>query len=264
MKKSIIISSLVLSTLSFGFDLKSITNEVTKSVNSSNNTQTTSNLDNTTISAGLKDALKVGVNFATTELGKPNGYLNNKEVKIPLPNNLSTVEAVIRKAGGDKIADDLINSMNSAASKAAPKTANIFMQAIEKMSLTDAQNILNGGDNAATQYFKNNTTNSLKEAIKPIIQDSMKDNNVAQYYDVANNFYQSNVKDLTSNNTVSSLAKNFGVDSYIPGNTNESLDDFVTSKAIDGLFSMIAKKEASIRENPVEQTTSILKQVFGK
>ena len=100
--------------------------------------------------------------------------------------------------------------------------------------------------------------------IKPIIQDSMKESNVAQYYETANNFYQSSAKGLVQNNAVTGLAKNLCVDSYIPGNSNENLDDYITSKAMDGLFSMIAQKEAGIRANPLEQSTSILKQVFGK
>ncbi|MCT7634029.1 DUF4197 domain-containing protein [Aliarcobacter butzleri] len=272
MKKSIIVSALVLgTTFSFALDLGSIAKSVMENVADSKTTtsntttsSTNSNLDNTTISSGLKEALKNGVSYATTELGKDNGYLNNKSVKIPLPDNIKTIESVIRKAGGDKMADDLINSMNSAATKAAPKTAEIFVDAIDKMSLTDAQKVLNGGDTAATEYFKTNTTSSLKEAIKPIIQETMKENQVAGYYDTLNNYYQSSAKGLVDNSSITNLAKNFGVDSYLPGNSNQSLDDYVTSKAIDGLFTIIAQKEAAIRKNPLEQTSTILKEVFGK
>lgn len=264
MKKSILLTSLLLSS-TFAFDLKNIASEVSKNLPSQNTQSSTkSSLDNSAISSGLKEALKSGVTFATTQLGKENGYLNNKDVKIPLPNNLQTVESVIRKAGGDKMADDLINSMNSAASKAAPKTATIFMSAIDKMSLADAQKILNGGEHGATDYFKKNTSDELKNAIKPIIQDSMKDSNVATYYETANNFYQSSAKNLVGNSAVMGFAKNLGVDSYVPGNSSENIDDFVTSKAIEGLFSMIAQKESAIRANPLEQTSSILKQVFSK
>lgn len=270
MKKSLITSVLILSTtFSFAIDFGSIAKGVVENVTSTQNTtQTTnkasSNLSDSTVTSGLKEALKTGVNFAVTQLGANNGYLNNSAVKIPLPNNLAKVESVIRTAGGNKMADDLINSMNAAASKAAPKTADIFMNAISKMSLTDAQTILGGKENAATEYFKKNSSNELKAMIKPIIQDSMKESNVAQYYETANNFYQSSAKGLVQNSAVTGLAKNLGVDSYIPGNSNENLDDYITSKAMDGLFSMIAQKEAGIRANPLEQSTSILKQVFGK
>ena len=274
MKKSLIVSTLLLtSTLTFALDLGGITKSVVDTVSKdtgisqqvTNATSSkTSNLDNATVSSGLKEALKTGVTYATTQLGSTNGYLNNKAVKIPLPNNLSSAESIIRKAGGDKMADDLINSMNSAASKAAPKTAEIFISAIDKMSLTDAQKILSGGNNAATEYFKANTTESLKKSIAPIIQETMKENQVAGYYDSVNNLVKSSTGGLTQNSGVMGMAKSFGVDSYIPGNSNESLDEFVTNKAIEGLFTMIAQKEASIRTNPVEQTSSLLKQVFGK
>ena len=270
MKKSIIVSTLILTTtFSFALDLNSVAKGVVDSVTKEQTTTqktntTTSNLNDSTVSNGLKEALKVGVKYATTQLGSQNGYLNNSLVKIPLPNNLSGAESLIRTAGGDKMVDDLINSMNGAASKAAPKTAEIFLDAIDKMSLTDAQNILAGGNNAATNYFKSNTTDSLKKLITPIIQETMKENQVATYYDSVNNLYKSSTKGLVDNSSVINLAKNFGVDSYIPGSSNESLDEFITNKAIEGLFTMIAQKESAIRSNPVEQTSSILKQVFGK
>jgi hypothetical protein len=269
MKKSIIVSTLLLSsTLTFAFDLGSITKSVVDSVSkessTTSKTATKTNLSDSTVSSGLKEALKTGVTFAVEQLGANNGYLNNATAKIPLPNNLSNVEKVIRSAGGSKMADDLINSMNTAATKAAPKTAEIFMGAIDKMTLTDAQKILSGGNDAATNYFKTNTTESLKKSITPIIQETMKENKVATYYDAVNNLYKSNAKGLVDNSGVMGMAKSLGVDSYMPGNSDENLDDFVTNKAIEGLFAMIAQKEAAIRTNPVEQTSSILKQVFGK
>jgi hypothetical protein len=280
MKKSIIAATLILSTtFTFAFDLgsiaKSVVDNITKEQTTTTNQKTTatvastqsntnSNISDSTVSNGLKEALKTGVNFAVTQLGTNNGYLNNTAVKIPLPDNLAKAETLLRSAGGDKMADDLINSMNTAASKAAPQTAEIFMNAIDKMSLTDAQGILSGGNEAATNYFKANTTDSLKKLISPIVQETMKENNVATYYDTINNVYKSSAKGLVENSGIMSMAKNFGVDSYIPTSSDESLDSYITTKTIDGLFTMIGQKEAAIRANPVEQTTSILKQVFGK
>lgn len=266
MKKiSLVASVLLTTTFSFAFDLESITKTVIDNVSKpASTTQTTSNLSNDTISSGLKEALKNGVNFAVKQLGAKDGYLNNSLVKIPLPDNLSKAETIIRKAGGNEVADNLINSMNKAATTAAPKTANIFLDAINKMSLEDAQKILAGNDTAATNYFKENTTNSLKQLITPIIKESMKENQVAQYYETANNFYKSNISGVVENSSAMGIAKNFGVDSYIPKSSDKSLDEYVTQKAIDGLFKMIAQKETAIRQNPIEQTTSILKQVFGK
>jgi len=265
-KKTLIIGTFIFSmTNTQAFDLGSITKSVMDNVSksSTNSSQTTSNLSETTVSKGLKEALKVGVDYAVKTLGENNGYLNNSLVKIPLPENLQKAETLIRKAGGEQIANDLINSMNKAATNAAPKTADIFLSAIEKMSLDDAKKILNGDENAATDYFKTNTTKSLKEMIKPIIQETMAQNSVARYYDTFNNYYKQYGKEYVENSSVMNLAKGFGVDSYLPSSSEENLDDYVTQKAIDGLFTMIAKKEAAIRANPVEQTTSILKQVFG-
>ena len=278
MKKSIIASTLILTTtLTFAFDLgsiaKSVVDNVTKEQTTTQKTtdtiapsatNTNPNISDSTVSNGLKEALKTGVNFAVTQLGTNNGYLNNTAVKIPLPDNLAKAETLLRSAGGNKMADDLINSMNTAASKAAPQTAEIFMNAIDKMSLADAQGILSGGNEAATNYFKANTTDSLKKLISPIVQETMKENNVASYYDTINNVYKSSAKGLVENSGIMSMAKNFGVDSYIPTSSDESLDSYITTKTIDGLFTMIGQKEAAIRANPVEQTTSILKQVFGK
>ena len=278
MRKSIIASTLILTTtFTFAFDLgsiaKSVVDNVTKEQTTTQKTtdtiapsatNTNPNISDSTVSNGLKEALKTGVNFAVTQLGTNNGYLNNSAVKIPLPDNLAKAETLLRSAGGDKMADDLINSMNTAASKAAPQTAEIFMNAIDKMSLADAQGILSGGNEAATNYFKANTTDSLKKLISPIVQETMKENNVASYYDTINNVYKSSAKGLVENSGIMSMAKNFGVDSYIPTSSDESLDSYITTKTIDGLFTMIGQKEAAIRANPLEQTTSILKQVFGK
>lgn len=280
MKKSIIVSTLILSSsLTFAFDLgsiaKSVVDNVTKEQTSTqattsekattNTTNTsTSNISDSTVTSGLKEALKTGVNYAVTQLGSSNGYLDNSAVKIPLPDNLAKAETLLRSLGGNQMADNLINSMNTAASKAAPKTAEVFVNTIDKMSVTDAQAILSGGNEAATNYFKANTSDSLKKLIAPIIQETMKENQVATYYDTVNNLYKSSAKGLVDNSGVMGMAKSFGVDSYIPGSSDESLDEYITTKAIDGLFTMIGQKEAAIRENPVEQTSSILKQVFGK
>ena len=264
MKKiSLSISILLASTMAYSFDVNSIVNAATQATtNSSSSTQTgsSSSLSDSLVTSGLKEALKIGVDFGVKELSKENGYLSN--AKIPLPENLAKAEGLIRKVGGDKIADDLINSMNKAATTAAPKTAAIFVDAVDKMTLDDAQKILAGDKNAATDYFAKNTSTSLQKMISPIIKDSMKDNNVASYYDTFNNYYQSNVKALTENSQVMGYAKQFGADKYLP-TSDKNLDAYVTDKAIEGLFKMIGEKEASIRTDTLAQTTSLLKQVFS-
>ncbi len=261
---SILTSLTLVSSIAFSFDLSSLANATIKTATQpSSSTKTTSALSESTVTSGLKEALKIGVNFGVKELSKKNGYLNNAQVKIPLPDKLAKVESVIRKVGGGKVADDLIKSMNDAATEAAPKTASIFIKAIETMSVQDAKNILAGNDQAATEYFQKHTTSSLQKMIKPIVQKSMQKNNVAKYYDACNEFYISHVKGVVENNSMMSMAKGFGADAYLPSDKDAKLDDFVTAKAIDGLFKMIANKEVQIRKDPLEQTTSLLKKVFG-
>ncbi len=263
MRKLVLVSIFTL-TSAVAFNFGSLVEGVTNSLSDTETSKSSqTGLTNSTVSSGLKEALHVGVDYAVKELGKNNGYLNNSLVKIALPENLSKAEGMIRAAGGDKVADDLIASMNKAATQAAPKTASIFANAIDKMSLEDAKNILAGDENAATNYFKTNTTGSLKKMITPIIQESMKENSVASYYDSFNGLYKTYGKGLVESTGVMGYAKNFGVDSYLPSSSDENLDEYVTQKAIDGLFDMIAQKEALIRKNPIEQTTSLLKQVFG-
>ncbi len=266
-KVSLSIALLLTSTMVFSFDfgsLNSVVESGTKMLNEkkSSNSSGTSSLSDSLVTSGLKEALKIGVDFGIKELGKKDGYLSNSNAKIELPQNLANVESLIRKAGGGKIADDLILSMNKAATKAAPKTADIFMSAIEKMNLNDAKKILAGDKNAASEYFQKNTNTSLKKMITPIIQDSMKENDVASYYETFNKYYSSHAKGIVENSQVMGFAKQFGADKYIPS-SDEKLDDYVTQQAIDGLFEMISEKEAEIRKESSAQTTSLLKKVFG-
>lgn len=269
MKKISLSIVFISSTLLYGFDFGGLANDVLKAQTAKTQksepaTTATKSLSDTTVTSGLKEALKVGIDYGVKALSKKDGYLNNKDVKIPLPENLSKAETLIRKAGGDKIADDLILSMNNAATQAAPKTAAIFVDAVDKMSLDDAQKILAGDKDAATNYFKTHTSDSLTKMIQPIVQKSMKDNNVASYYDSFNSYYKTYAKDMVNNSSVMSMAKGFGVDQYLPSSSDENLDAYVTQKAMDGLFKMIATKESAIRDNPLQQTTSLLKKVFGK
>lgn len=267
MKSSKIVATLLLSsTLTFAFSLNDLTKGVMDKVNQttgSTKTESTSTLSSSTINSGLKEALSQGVKIAVETLGKDNGYLNNDLVKIPLPENLAKAETLIRKVGGGQYADELIKSMNDAATEAAPKTASIFLEAIEKMSIDDATKILNGANNEATQYFKSNTYNQLKALITPIVEKSIGNNQVATYYKTFNEYYKTHGKGLVESTGVMGYAKSFGVDSYLPGNEDVNLEEYVTTKAIDGLFTMIEKEEAAIRANPVNRTTSLLKQVFG-
>ena len=214
--------------------------------------------------------LKENVEHLENEDGQDNGAGNNKIDSSHEKGIYEDIWYDYRDAvnkptnkGAEKYINDLELAINNAATQAAPKTADIFLKAIEKMSINDATKILNGQNNAATTYFKSNTLSDLKALISPIVKESISNNQVASYYQSFNSFYKSNLKAYVENNSVMSYAKSFGVDSYLPGNSDENLDEYITNKAIDGLFVMIEKEEKAIRENPVERTTSLLKQVFG-
>ncbi|WP_324172912.1 DUF4197 domain-containing protein [Sulfurimonas sp.] len=243
------------SSVLFSFDFGSFMSDVVKSVSEPTTSfSSKSTLSSDTISNGLKEALNVGAKYAVKELGKKDGYLSNASVKIPLPKSIKKAKDIIRGFGGDKYVDDFIKSMNSAATDAAPKTIGIFLHAIQKMTIDDARTILSGNEDGATEYFKTHTTNSLTKLILPIIKKTMETNNVTAYYKKANSFYKSDIK---------SRAVEYGIGSFLPKENDENLDEYVTSKAIEGLFKIIAQKETEIRKDPLAQTTSLLKKVFG-
>lgn len=196
------------------------------------------------VAAGLKEALAVGTGNAVQTLSKSNGYFGDAAVKILLPQKLQTAAEVLKKAGYQKEVDDLILSMNRAAEQAAPKARPIFEDAVKKMTVEDAQKILNGGDTAATDYFKGKTTPQLTEAFKPVVADSMNQVGVTRSY-----------KALTDRYT-----------SMVPFGKMDSLDldGYVTGKSLDGMFLKVGQEEAKIRTNPAARTTDLLKKVFAK
>lgn len=197
-----------------------------------------------TISSGLKQALSVGTKKAVKLLSAPNGYFGNEAVKILLPGYMQKVGDALRLAGYHKEVDDFVLSMNRAAEKAAPKAADIFAKAIQSMSIEDAKKILNGGNTAATDYFKAKSSSELFETFKPDISQSMNQVGAAKAY-----------KTMTDRYT-----------SVVPFSHLESfdLDRYVTNKSLDGLFYTVGKEEANIRTNPAARTTDLLKKVFGK
>ena len=172
-----------------------------------------------------------------------NGYYENPMIKILVPEKLQKASTLLRKIGFEKTMDDFELSMNRAVEKAAPKATQIFINAVKQISFDDARKILNGEDNAATQHFKEKTSDNLFSTFKPIVSQSMNEVDVTKYY-----------KDLVSKYSAA-----------IPFTKAETidLDDYVTRKGLDGLFYMMAQEEKKIRNNPVERTTDLLKKVFG-
>ncbi|MDH4227994.1 MAG: DUF4197 domain-containing protein [Deltaproteobacteria bacterium] len=194
--------------------------------------------------AGLKDALKVGTGNTVQRTGKEDGYFKNPDIKIPMPEELKKAESVLRKTGqGDK-ADEFILSMNRAAEAAAPEAKAIFLDAITKMTFADAKKIYKGDDTAATEYFKGKTTEPLTAAFTPIVKNSTNKYEVTKKY-----------KKFASKNE--KLIKLAGGKPFDP-------DEYVTKKALEGLFKILGEEEKKIRKDPAARVTDLLKEVFGR
>jgi hypothetical protein len=213
------------------------------SVNIPTETSPVASLSNTEMVAGLKEALSEGTQFAVDSLGKEGGFLDNSKVKIPMPDSLSWVEKSLRTLHQDELADEFIDTMNHAAERAVPEAAVIFGAAIRNMSIEDAQEILTGPDDAATQYFRTSTQAELTERMRPVVEEATAQTGVTSAY-----------KNMT--------ARAGGMTSLLSSDATD-LDGYVTSKTLDGLFIMIAEEEKKIRENPLARSTDLLKKVFG-
>ena len=191
---------------------------------------------------GLKEALTQGAGKAVSTLGQADGFLGNPKVRIPLPENLRKAEGLMRTLGMGKYADNLEVSMNRAAEEAVPEAKALLLDSIKKMSVQDAKGILTGGDDAATQYFRRTTAGPLAEKFKPIVDNAMAKVKVAKQYD-----------------RFAGKAARFG----LIGEADSHLDDYVTTKALDGLYLMIAEEEKSIRKDPLSAAGKLAKAVFG-
>ena len=192
---------------------------------------------------GLKQALEIGTSKAVMLVSKKNGYLKNPEIKIPLPDNVQKAESFLRNIGFGSKVDEFELSMNRAAERAAPKAKSIFWDAIKKMSFSDARQILKGPDDAATQYFRKNTATQLLDEFKPIVNQAMSEVGVTQAY-----------KSVDRKIRALPFTKSLSFD----------LDEYVTDKALDGLFAMLAEEEKKIRQDPAARVTDLLKKVFAK
>ncbi len=208
----------------------------------------------------LRAALEQGVSYAVKRLGEKNGYFDDEKVKILLPEGLAKLEPIIRQSGGDEIVDELVLSMNDSATEAAPKTVEIFFSAIKSMSISDAQSILQAEDNALTEYFRKSSYQKLEHLIKPIVTKMMDKNKVSYYYKQVRNSYQENESSIPYRDNLLNVGKSFGLDAYVPP---KELDQYVTKKAIDGLFIKISEEEKKIRDNPLVQKSKLIRDVFG-
>lgn len=199
---------------------------------------------------GLKEALGKGVQEAVNQLGHENGFLTNLNVRIPMPEKLQTVEKTLRALKQDKLADDFVTTMNRAAEQAVPQAAAVFADSLKKMTIEDATGILTGTNNAATQYFRRTSETNLFERFLPIVKQATDQAGVTSAY-----------KQLMEKAGGGGALGSFG--RSLLGVESVDVDSYVTNKALDGLFKMVAEEEKRIRENPVARTSELLQRVFG-
>jgi hypothetical protein len=201
---------------------------------------------------GLKQALATGTTRAIRQLGRKDGFWGNPAVRIPLPNKLQSVARLARQLGQGAKVDAFQLSMNRAAEQAVPEVADLFGAAIRKMTLKDARGILQGGDHAATDYFRRVEGKQLAERIRPIVARATDRVGVTRRY-----------KALVSGSSGGTLGTALSLLDRNGGDKALDLDTYVTDQALDGLFRTLGKEEQAIRRDPAARTTSLLKKVFG-
>ena len=206
--------------------------------------QQRTNVSDWEISDGLRQALFQGVRNAISDLGRHNGFLDNSRVRIPMPNSLQRTEKTLRALGQGRKVDEFVEAMNHAAEEAVPVATDIFLDSIRQMSFNDARNILfSGQDDSATQFFRRTSENRLRQEFRPIVEDFTERVGVTQKY--------------------KQLIGKYGVFGRFMGQDASDIDGYITEKALDGLFLLVADEERRIRRDPIGRTTDILRRVFG-
>jgi cell division septum initiation protein DivIVA len=200
-------------------------------------------LSESTIIRGLKEALRIGTGNAVEMVSQVDGYFDNPQTRIPLPESVQNVEEILRAVGfGPKVAA-FERSMNRAAERAAPEAKSLFLEAIRQMTFSDAKEILQGQDDEATRYFEGKTRERLHELFKPIVHTAMSEVGVTRSY-----------QELEAKVRRIPFAESLSFD----------LDEYVTDKGLDGLFFMVAEEERKIRQDPAARVTDLLEEVFGR
>ncbi len=192
--------------------------------------------------AGLKAALEKGSAAAVAKLGVENGFMNNDKVKIKLPAKFDKARAILKMTGQSKKIDELEVSMNRAAEAAVPLAKPLLVNAIKSMTVTDAKNILSGGETSVTDFFREKTATALNAKFLPLVKG------VTDKAQLAKNY-----------NSIMSQAQKYGV----VGEQEASVEAYVTKRATDGLYLMIAEEEKAIRQDPIGAGSKILSKVFG-
>ena len=192
--------------------------------------------------AGLRAALEKGSQAAVASLGRVDGFFGNPQVKIPLPESLQRTERLMRRVGMGRHADELVLTLNRAAEAAVPEARALLLDSVRKMTVTDAKGILSGGETAATEYFRRTTQDTLRKRFRPVVARATARVELAARY-----------------NEYADTAAAFGLVKQEDAN----LDDYVTQKALDGLYLMVAEEEKKIRKDPVGAASAIIRKVFG-
>lgn len=196
------------------------------------------------LSAGIKEAISNGLTRAVMTLGRTNGFLTNALARIPMPAQFGAAEKMLHAIGQDRLVDQFVASMNHAAEEAVPVATGIFADSLTQMTIGDARNLLlSPSKTAATEYFRRTTTNELTEKFLPIVRNATEKTGVTAAY-----------KELMAKIPIASTLLTGG---------SFDIDQYVTSKALDGLFTIVADEEVRIRENPQARVTQLLQKVFG-
>jgi hypothetical protein len=192
--------------------------------------------------AGLKAALEKGSLAAVADLGRNDGFLGNPRVRIPLPDSMQRAEKLMRRFGMGRHADELIVALNRAAESAVPEARRLFVDSVRQMTLQDAKGILQGGETAGTEYFRRRTEDELRRRFLPIVQQATAKVRLARKYE---------------------RYAETGVAFGLVKNEDADLDGYVSQKALDGLFLLVAEEEKKIRKDPVAAGSAIIGKVFG-
>ena len=201
-----------------------------------------SDISNQDAVAGLKEALTRGSQVAIQQLGAENGFFGNDKIRIPLPESLQKAESMMRRFGMGKQADELVLRMNRAAEAAMPEARALLTSAVRQMSIQDAKGILTGGEDSATQYFRRTTSEPIAQKFLPIVKKATAKVKLAERY-----------------NAFAETGARFG----LVKEQDANLENYVTRKALDGLYLVIADQEKKIRADPAAAASAIIKKVFG-
>jgi Protein of unknown function (DUF4197) len=201
-------------------------------------------LDETTVTAGIKEALRIGAERTVGSVSAVDGFLGNEMIRIAAPSQLNSMTETLRDVGLGVVVDDLEEGMNRAAEAAAGEALSVLWEAVRTMTVADAFGILDGDQTAATDYFRDRTDTALRARFQPIVHNAMNEVGVARLHDRLVTMY--------TNLPLSGAP------------TAVSLEDYVTDRTLNGLFTVLAGEETQIRQDPVARTTELLRRVFGE